>query len=1182
MKLKLASFSRFLLVVFFLNLQSLYSQVTNMLDKNQPYDKLSEKLITPHTRWAKPYAQGSIKALILAPALAHRETLELAQRLSLDYSAVMTFSYTQMYQDVKWQPHGLPAATVERIIKSKLKKEYDVIIIGKLSWKMLPEYLRQWIIKQVDNGTGLVYVCPQGCEEIQSWFDHEKTSPDADWIMACAPLKYLPLGKKMKDKKIVALSRHNKARIVKFDYNESHIGNLYALTPSGGNEDKPIFYDYYQSMMAKAVVWAAAKKTALQIMEMKNNGQELSVKIGKQDRARKNVLLELLVRDENNQVESRQHQQIIFNGNECRASFQLPVLKEGLHFQDLWVKENGKILDWKSSVQQLDSECRIEEISLDKASPENMNLLAGKVVCTRKPNAEASLLVKVLDNFNRVLQEKYLTELDKETDFSVEIGEPLTLLLKIVAELTNDGLVLSVKEKEFTAKPKTIDDYFFAMWIGGCEGYLGDLALKQFFEQGVDYNYSVPNAERNQKNVRANLKLIPYFSRSYFPGYGYSKMGQEDLQRNPCFSDPEFRLRLKNELQQKTLINKPYSPYYSLSINAGISPLRCITPLDLCFSPTCQKSFREYLKREYTSLEALNKQWETAFNSWDEIKAMTFAQARKHGNFSPWADHRMHMEGVFTDINRFSKKVILEMNPDAIIGIDEPNATSSYNGYQWWNLMQELDFCNPYFGKWHWRDDQLQLARCLVKKKEAPRGIWFGTYWRGEEFNRYIPWQSLFNGMNGVYWWVGMGEESIGALANDFTPLPYFSEALKQINEIKNGIGKLLINCSRNDDKIAIHFSQSCIHAATIEANMQLPPEKFPEEAIIRDCMAEPDTPTQFGSSHPLYRAQVAFMTLIEDLGLQYEFLNNEQIEAGSLSEKGYKVLVLPYAKAMSKAETEAIKTFVGNGGLLLADRIPAVMDQHCKERENPLLQELFADFDEKLKINKYGKGHAVLLHDYLDDYVFKLRQNNDEAEKREKIRKLIKLAGIEAKLQILNLKKQPLGSCETVFFKSGQIEYACLLRDYFTAAEDGNEASLVFPRPAHIYDLRQGKYYGWSKHARTELPRGQAQVFAMSPYKVKALKLALTQNKYRRAERISFSLEIEADSTAKSGHAFRIELINPKNKVVKHYSKNLWAEDGSCQHSFQFSLNEQQGQWMIVARDVMSGKIAKKAFFVE
>ncbi|NLF93534.1 MAG: hypothetical protein GX564_06565 [Oligosphaeraceae bacterium] len=656
------------------------------------------------------------------------------------------------------------------------------------------------------------------------------------------------------------------------------------------------------------------------------------------------------------------------------------------------------------------------------------------------------------------------------------------------------------------------------------------------------------------------------------------------MHRIPCFTDPDFRAGLKENLQQKAQLNKRFSHYYSLSINGGLSPLRCIMPLDLCFSPTCQAHFREYLKREYHSLEALNQEWGTACKSWEEVKAMTFPQARRHGNFAPWADHRMHMEQVFTDINRFARKAILEIDPEAVIGLDEPNATSSYNGYDWPSLMQELDFCNPYFGKWHWRDDQIEAARCFGQKLEAPTGIWFGSYWRGEEFNRFIPWQSLFNGMKGVYWWVGMASRnsSIGALTPDFAPLPYFAQALEEINEIKRGIGKLLLHCTRKHDKIAIHYSTRSIHAATIEANTQLPPEKFPEEEIIKDSMALPDTPTQFGSSYPLYRSQLALMTVLEDIGLQYDFVSPEQLENGEFQAQKYKVLVLPYAKALSPAEAEEIKAFVRNGGLLLADRLPGIMDGHCKHLPQSSLIDLFSQADQKLQVNCHGKGKAVCLHDFLDDYVFSLRRQGREKAKREKIKEFLQLAAVEPGARILDSKGDDLGSTEMVFFRNGAVEFVCLLRDYLSAGSASKEVTIMFPRLAHIYDVRTNQYLGFGNQAALTLRKGQARVFALSPYQVLGVNLALDKEKYRPGDSISVKIDLDTTDNAAAAHVFRIEVLDPEHQTVKHYSRNLLAENGSGAATLTLALNDARGIWTIQASEVMSGKTATKSWLVE
>ena len=64
-------------------------------DMPAEFYKLSEDVVSWHIPWAKPYAGGVIKALVIAPRGAQRETLELAQRLSMDYTYVLTLTPTE-------------------------------------------------------------------------------------------------------------------------------------------------------------------------------------------------------------------------------------------------------------------------------------------------------------------------------------------------------------------------------------------------------------------------------------------------------------------------------------------------------------------------------------------------------------------------------------------------------------------------------------------------------------------------------------------------------------------------------------------------------------------------------------------------------------------------------------------------------------------------------------------------------------------------------------------------------------------------------------------------------------------------------------------------------------------------------------------------------------------------------
>ena len=47
--------------------------------------ELTRTVVTPHIPWAVPLAGGPVRVLVIAPRVYQRDTVELAQRLDLDY-----------------------------------------------------------------------------------------------------------------------------------------------------------------------------------------------------------------------------------------------------------------------------------------------------------------------------------------------------------------------------------------------------------------------------------------------------------------------------------------------------------------------------------------------------------------------------------------------------------------------------------------------------------------------------------------------------------------------------------------------------------------------------------------------------------------------------------------------------------------------------------------------------------------------------------------------------------------------------------------------------------------------------------------------------------------------------------------------------------------------------------------
>ena len=185
-------------------------------DPNQPYDRLPGTLQTPHVKWARPLAGGPVKGLFILPYGDSREVVEIAQRLQLDYTVIMNAGHTAWVNGYGEGDNTTPLAGVEaglvldRIASERLDltHQYDVIVIGKVSWAVIPATLRKRILQHVARGCGLVYVTPHRLKEgysnrtavvggrdkvFEQLFKTGDGGSLAGWIRHSTPLDTLPI-----------------------------------------------------------------------------------------------------------------------------------------------------------------------------------------------------------------------------------------------------------------------------------------------------------------------------------------------------------------------------------------------------------------------------------------------------------------------------------------------------------------------------------------------------------------------------------------------------------------------------------------------------------------------------------------------------------------------------------------------------------------------------------------------------------------------------------------------------------------------------------------------------------------------------------------------------------------------------------------------------------------------------
>jgi len=570
------------------------------------------------------------------------------------------------------------------------------------------------------------------------------------------------------------------------------------------------------------------------------------------------------------------------------------------------------------------------------------------------------------------------------------------------------------------------------------------------------------------------------------------------------------------------------------------------THLDVCFSPTCKASFQRYLREAYADLSQLNEEWRTDYTSWDEAEPITFDEAKKTKQYARWADHRRHMERVFTQAHALGRQAIRAADPGARVGFDGVFSLDSWHGYDFYQLVRACDLNQVYC----LRLNQVEYLRSF-RQPGALLGAWHNRIGNADEISaKRVPWHLLFHGFNSSWYWTSYNTGP-AAFFPDLRPTPQMLWMEESHNEIKAGVGKLLMNAERLHDGIAIHYSQASVHGNTILGR------KLPD--------------AHFGA-----------MFAVEDLGLQYEFLSYEQIEQGAL--KGYRVLVMPASCAISEEEGTAIREFVRDGGMVVADVFPAVMDGRCKPLAKAALDDVFRATVTStvtvtmpegdvpaLTASPFGRGRALLLGYAFSDYR-DLRQDGRESGFREALRNALSAHGIVSSVRV-RAKDQPLDVCEVVRFRKGEIEYVGVVKEDNVSAPETHSATVTFPRKSFVYDVRGKKLLGQVSRALTDFVPGVPHLYAMLPYTVEKIELQSSRATYQLGEAIELRIGIATSTGRLAGdHVVRVEATAPDGQALAHYAQNVLTDRPAVATSVRLALNDPAGKWTLKATDVTSG----------
>jgi hypothetical protein len=466
----------------------------------------------------------------------------------------------------------------------------------------------------------------------------------------------------------------------------------------------------------------------------------------------------------------------------------------------------------------------------------------------------------------------------------------------------------------------------------------------------------------------------------------------------------------------------------------------------------------------------------TKFRNWSEVATFVkrfydeVAEIRstEGWNAAAWCDFRNFMDATFAAAVQRARTMCKAEDPEALCATEGGQAPSAFGWYNYQHVVRSVDVIEPYNTA-----NNAELIRSL-NPKVAILGTHAFSYTLGKpltdldrvEQKRKVreTWWQMFHGYKGAIIWDDL--EANYRLVDANHQLTPAAEAFSEVfHEVRSGIARLILNSRRTHDGIAIHYSHASLQIHWLLENV----------AHARDWVLNKyDVRLHFNG------IRNSWTKLLEDLGLQYDFVSREQIEAGKLDRGGFRVFIMPKSVAVSDREAGQIREFVQAGGLLVADYATATMNEHGRDLGGGQLDDVFgigrarvpsprkqavglgnitsvsiegrqfnlppvAEPSVVVKtgkaqgasgkvlaviVNTFGSGRAVFLNLDVADYAAQRLNPKSNSRLPDLLEGVLTAAEVRPRLRVIATEGNRLLGAEVVVFENGACEHVAIFRN--------------------------------------------------------------------------------------------------------------------------------------------------------
>ena len=1144
--------------------------------------------------------------LFIGPEAGAADFVQLERRLQLKATRV-TFTFADSGPSgAQSQPLFSELALTE--LGRALEKPYDVIVLARIRASDIPESHRQGLRSLAAKGTGVVFVAfgPEGVDASSPIFEGLERRDGSTEITRGIGTPLLTGWQE--DLDAVHLYESERRRAVVIAY-WAKAPSLHCLLPSAVSDviNAPTMLDNYFSLVARAIRWAARRDPALHIESIRNmtpagpDEVDTPPQLPREfiQSMRDAALAPLLHPYELhlNRPAAKKYRvrvQVRYPHRDLHVSYGLDetirrgdqsillniLVGFGDCLLDFWLLDGDAVVDWYTEAVHRDGWPEMTDVAFSTLAIEANDRLEISVNVRshyHRPRP-STVFVRATDSLGRIVAERsvLVSKEGGKTTVELRLVDLIAPYLKVevfAADTTNGPLSPWLVEHS---------DYAFAHVLvrrnapSGFRFVAEGSSAAEFDRRrknrvlarhGVDALHTSESTEALGVPALDNLDVIP-------------TLGSYSIQT--WSSDSQLGSNLEYELREQAQRYRIFGPGLYL---LGIKPL---APVDRSLDLNSEAFFQElpgFLAGTYPNIDALNRAWGSSFLDWEETAATAL---RGTSSISARMDLSSFADGMLLKIYGRARAAIRDVDERARVGVEIGSPGQENDAMDISMLARRTDFIlvpPDRLAAAKVRSFRTDGATAMLSLHGAPNAL-------NENYAKWLPWFAALHGLDGV--WI---DRRMGPLAprnaKDTGRIEVSEQALgtlaREVRLVQSGIAELLKRARPLRSGIALYDSRSSGRMDRV-----LPVGSYTSRI-----------------------SQERFVQLLDRFGYQYDFVDYEAVIEGGL--ENYALCVLPFTRALSDEEVQALEAFYRGGGALMADLLPGRYDEHGTRREPNRLQEIFGvEAHEELHLGplapllleqtpKRGRrrkdtsqvasdqsirgthagffatsgdapivfvagnapGHAMLLNYRLDDSV----QELDRA-----LRDWLEDLGVTKRIPESLLELGDFSGEVAAFDFSGAYIYG-FLRDPGGKASSERVRLTVEP-DRHGYDVLSGKHYGPGSKVTFKMMPGEAALLCSLPYEVTRVVVAAPQL-VGRGRRLHLRAEIKTRGTLPSGHIVHVALTDPDGTPLHHYAQVLDCPGGRCEAYLPLAHNDAPGTYTVTVRDVLTGTVGEAKVLV-